>query len=405
MFLRRLTSALCLPLFLCASNPARPALQDPLLNPGFVDFFNNNYDAAIAYFQQQVAAQPKDPDQYNHLAQAILYRELFRNGSLESQLVSGNNPFLRREKVEIKSADKQRFFANLDQAVALSEAQITADPRNAMAFYEEAVAHGLRANYFFLIEKAWTDSLREASLSRKADEHVLELDPNFVDAHLILGVYSYVVGSLPFYMRALGFVGGFRGDREGGMRQLQLVASKGILNKYDAQVLLAVLYRRDHQPRLAIPLLQNLARLFPRNALFRFEQVQMYSDLGDKKSAVDILTEIDRLQRAGAPGYAEVSPNKIRFVAGNLYFWYNDLPLAAQNLQQVTHNAEALDLNTALLGWLRLGQTYDLQGKHTEAVQAYRMAMRTAPESEIASEAKGYSSHPYHRKSKAERSG
>ncbi len=397
-------SLICMALMTWLLQAAAIPLQDPLQNPGFVHFFNNEYEQAIDYFEKQIAADPKNPEQYNHLSQAILYRELFRNGSLESQLVSGNNAFLRRDKMKISLEDKRRFMGCLDRAFALSEAQLSANPQDARALYEEAVTHGLRANYYFLVEKAWTDSLRAASASRKADDKVLEIDPAFIDAHLILGVYSYVVGSLPFYMRALGAVGGFHGDREGGIQQLQLVASKGVLNKYDAQVLLAVLYRREHRARQAIPLLKNLAQQFPRNALFRFEQVQMYSDLGDEKSALEILATIDQLQRSGAPGYAQVPPDKIRFVAGNLYFWYNNLPSALENLQQVTRDASQLDLNTALIGWLRLGQTYDLQGRHTEAIGAYRESIKVAPGSEVASEAKGYISNPYHRRASSQNS-
>ncbi len=391
-------SLLCAALVAHILGAAAIPLQDPLKNPGFVHFFNNEYDEAIDYFEKQVTADPKDPEQYNHLAQAILYRELFRNGSLESQLVSGNNAFLRRDKMKIRPQDKQRFLSCLEKALALSEAQLQLNGRDARALYQEAVAHGLRANYYFLVEKAWTDSLRAASASRKADEQVLELDPTFVDAHLIVGVYSYVVGSLPFYMRALGAVGGFHGDREDGIRQLQSVAFQGVLNKYDAQVLLAVLYRREHRAKQAISLLKSLAQQFPRNALFRFEQVQMYSDLGEEKSALEILATIDGLRRSGAPGYAQIPAYKICFVAGNLYFWYNDLPRALDNLKQVTRDADNLDLNTALIGWLRLGQIYDLQGRHADAIGAYRESMKVAPGSEVASEAKGYISSPYRRR-------
>jgi tetratricopeptide (TPR) repeat protein len=273
-------------------------LQDPALNPGFIHFFNNEYDEALAYFENQVKASPNDPDQYNHVAQTILYRELWRNGALESQLVSGNNTFLQRSKLEITAAHRERFKNCINKAAELSEARIRRNPRDTRAFYALGVAHGLQANYFFLVDKAWMDALREASAARKSEERVLEIDPQFVDARLILGVYQYVVGCLPFYLRAVGFVNGFHGDKEGGIRQLQLVASKGVLNRYDAEVLLAVLYRREHKPRQAIPLLQELSRQFERNYLFRFEQVQMYSDLGDKKSALAVLATIESLRRA-----------------------------------------------------------------------------------------------------------
>jgi tetratricopeptide (TPR) repeat protein len=380
-------------------------LQDPALNPGFIHFFNNEYDEALAYFENQVKASPNDPDQYNHVAQTILYRELWRNGALESQLVSGNNTFLQRSKLEITAAHRERFKNCINKAAELSEARIRRNPRDTRAFYALGVAHGLQANYFFLVDKAWMDALREASAARKSEERVLEIDPQFVDARLILGVYQYVVACLPFYLRAVGFVNGFHGDKEGGIRQLQLVASKGVLNRHDAEVLLAVLYRREHKPRQAIPLLQELSRQFERNYLFRFEQVQMYSDLGDKKSALAVLATIESLRRAGAPGYGDLRAEKVQYVTGNLHFWYGDLDRALENLRQATSHADELDLSTAVMAWLRLGQVYDLQGDHQEAIAAYRASMRIAPGSDVAAEAKGYISNRYKRKPKEEGNG
>ena len=131
------------------------------------------------------------------------------------------------------------------------------------------------------------DSLREATAARHANEQVLEIDPNLVDARLVLGVNQYVVGSLPFYMKLIGFLNGFHGDKEGGIRELEMVAEHGVQDKFDAKVLLAVIYRRERRPEKAIPLLEELAARFPRNYLFLFEQVQMYSDLGDKQSACE----------------------------------------------------------------------------------------------------------------------
>ena len=389
-------------LALATGNPVATGegLQNPIDNPGFIHFFNNEYDEALAYFDNQVKARPNDPDQYNHVAQTILYRELFHDGALESQLVSGNSVFLKRSKLEMTAANKGRFGSCIKRAITLSEARIRNNPQDLVAFYQLGVAHGLQANYFFLIDKAWMDSLREASAARKAQEQALAINPNFIDAHLILGVYQYVVGCLPFYLRAAGFIGGFHGDKESGIRQLRLVASQGILNCYDAKVILAVIYRREHRPQQAIPLLQELARQFDRNYLFRFEQVQMYSDLGDEKSALAVLTTIEGLRRAGAPGYEDLPAEKVQYVTGNLHFWYGNLDRALENLKQATGNIHQLDLSTAVMAWLRLGQVYDLQGKHGEAVAAYRASMRTAPSSDVAEEAKGYIANPYKKKPK-----
>jgi tetratricopeptide (TPR) repeat protein len=389
-----LACALLAILQVCRAQQAPNALNDS----GFVHFYNNEYDEALADFEKARQQNPGDPEVYNHIAQTILYREMFRDGALESQLVSGSNPFLRRPKMEISAQDKARFNTAVDTAMRLSQNTLAKNDRDVHAWYAQAVAHGLRANYLFLVEKAWLESLHEITAARKASERAVEINHNFNDARLILGVNQYIVGCLPFGWRILASLGGFHGDRAGGIRQLELVAQTAVSNRYDAQALLAAIYRRERQPQRALPLLQDLAQRFPRNYLFRFEEVEMYSDLGDKQSALRILTEIEDLRRSAAAGYASLPPTKVQYLKANLLFWYGDLNPALADLKQITQKADTLDLNTAVMAWLRLGQVYDLQGRHKDAVAAYRETMKTAPKSEAALEAKSYISNPYRRK-------
>ncbi len=380
-----------------AASP-EPTFEQVASNPGYVYFYNNEFAEAIAYYEQQVKAHPADANQYNHLAQSVLYREMLRDGALESQLVTGNNPFVRRAKMEIPAEDKRQFADCVNRALKLSETALQKNSRDIAALYPLGVSHALRANYLFLVEKAWLDALREASAARRANERILEIDPNSIDAHLILGLDKYIVAGLPFYLRAVGSMGGFHGDKEGGIRDLELVSQQGIRNRYDARILLAVLYRREHCAEKAIPLLSELAQTFPRNYLFRLEQVQMFSDAGDKNGALRVLAGMEELRRSGVSGYSSLAAEKIRYVRANLLFWYGDLGPALVELKQVTQKADELNLSTAVLAWLRLGQVYDLQGDHREATDAYRQSIKTAPKSEVAAEAKSYISNPYRRK-------
>ena len=391
---------LLLPALKCAAAPAFP-VEDPLKNPGFVHFYNLEYDQALADFEQQARHHPDDPSVYNDIAQTVLFKEMFRDGALESELVTGTNPFLRRPKMRIPAQDKTQFNSSVSRAIALSRARLEKDPNDIGALYAQVVAHGLRANYLFLVEKAWLDALHEATEARKANDKILELRPDFVDAHLASGMSEYIVGCLPLYMRVLGKLRGFKGDKEDGIRQLEWVSKSGTLDRYDADVLLAAIYRREHRPKQAIALLKTLVTTFPRNYLFRFEQVQMYSDLGDKRSALQVLAQIESLRRAGAPGYATLRPERIQYAKGNLLFWYGDLDPALSDLKQVTEKASELDLSTAVMAWLRLGQVYDLKGDRAEAIQAYRETLKAAPHSAPALEAEGYISTPYRRKSPA----
>ena len=370
---------------------------DPLIQKGFDHFYNLEYDEASAAFRQYIAKHPDEPRGYNHLAQAILYREMYRTGALETELVSGNNPFLRRPKMNPSPEDQKEFDDAIRRSMELSQARLKENPRDTQALYTLGVAHGLRANYNFLVRKAWMDALRDATQARKLHNRVTELDPNFTDARLVQGVHEYVVGSLPWHWRTLGFLVGFRGNKQQGIRILQEVAERGEVNKLDAKVLLCAIYRRERKPELAIPLIQGLMAAYPRNYLLYFELAQMYSDAGDKDKALETLARLEHLRNSGAPGFARVPMEKIYFARGNIQFWYRDLDQALENIRKAAARADHLDLNTGVLALMRLGQIYDLKGRRQEAIQAYRRAIAYAPESDAAKESRRYLTTPYRR--------
>lgn len=375
--------------------------QDTPIARGFDHFYNLEYDQALAEFETAQKQDPQAIGPYDHIAQTVLYREMYRNGALETELVSGNNPFLRREKMNPTPAAQKEFTDAIQKAISLADARLQKNPNDTSALYGRGVAYGLRANYNFLVRKAWRDALHDATEARKDCNRVTEIDPTNVDAHLIQGVHDYVVGSLPWTWRMLGFLIGFHGDKGRGLKTIEEVWHKGKLNRVDAEVLLCALYRREDQPSKALPLLEDLQKRFPRNHLVLFEQAQMYSQIGDKTRAIGAIQKIINMKKAGLPGYASVPWEKIYFQLGNIQFWYNDLDPALDNLKKVTASHNEVDLNTGVLAWMRLGQIYDMEHRRNEAIDAYKHAIAFAPEAEAAKESRAYISTPYRRENKS----
>ncbi len=398
--------AIVLVLLLLAASPLPGAPQnqpDERLAASFLAFYNLDYDTAIAGFEAAAAADPGSAELQNHVAQGLLYRELYRNGSLETQLVSGNNSFLRRAKVEPQPDVEKKFFTAIDRSLAISRAKLARNSKDTAAMHASGVAHGLRGNYNFLVRKAWKDALSDATEARKIDARVLELDPSFIDAKMIPGLHDYIVGSLSWTYRTLGFLAGFHGDRARGLKTIEEVYHSGRTNRVDAQILLCVLYRREGHPKLALPLLEDLIRLYPQNYLFRFEQAQMYSLLGERTKAIGVMDELTQLKQSGVPGFDRVPWEKIWFQKGNFLFWFNDLDRSLENLKKVTatpRQVKELDLNTGVLAYMRQGQIYDLKNQHELAVKQYELAINFAPEAEAARESRHYISTPYDRNSK-----
>jgi tetratricopeptide (TPR) repeat protein len=381
-------------LLLRAQDPAEVSAG---LSLGYDHFYNLEYDEAIAAFTAETEQHPEDPNAWNHLAHATLYRAMYRNGALESELVTGSNPFLRRQKVKTSPVEDQQFYDAIDKALELAQSRLGDNQDDPVALDAIGVSYALRANYNFLVRKAWTDALHDATDARKAHKRLTDLQPDNVDARLIPALYDYITGSLPIGYRILGFLAGYHGDRNRGIDALQSVAQDGKSNRLDAEIMLAAIYRRERRAQDAVPLLDDLIQRFPRNFLLRFEIVQMYSDLGNKASALSEIASIRDLRQNSAPGFADLPAEKIDYLEGNLLFWYSDLDPALNDMKKVTAKARDLDLNTGIMSWMRLGQIYDLKGRRVSAVAAYRKAVAMAPLSEVGKESRRYVTQPYKR--------
>src|SRR5215467_1580423 len=118
----------------CRANPTFQ-LEDPLKNPGLLHFYNLEYDQALIEFEEQAKSRPDDPAVQNNVAEAILFQEMLRDGALESELVTGTNPFLRRPKMQIAPADKDRFNASVNRAIRLAGSRLEKNANDIGALY------------------------------------------------------------------------------------------------------------------------------------------------------------------------------------------------------------------------------------------------------------------------------
>lgn len=376
---------------------ALPLAAQDLVGRGFDHFYNLEYDQALADFRQAAAQHPDDPELHNHLAQTLVFREMFRDGALESELVSGNNSFLRRPKLNPTPETEREFLGEVGRAMALSQARLKNNAGDTGAMYALGIAYGLRANYYWVVRKSWRESLSDATAARRQHNRIAELEPGNVDARLVQGLHDYIVGSLPLMYRMVGFLAGIRGDKEKGVQTIQDVARNGRLNRVDAEIFLCALYRRENQPLQAVPLINDLIQRFPRNFLLRLELSQMYSVAGDGTRALAALDELKRLKTSGAPGLDRLSWEKIYYQEGTIQFWYRDLNHALENLKKVAAASGEVDLNTGAYAFLRIGQIYDITQRRAMALEAYRRCVAYAPEAEAAHESRRYLAEPYHR--------
>ena len=374
---------------------ALPLAAQNMVDDGWDHFYNLEYDAAIGDFERAIAQDPNSPDLHNHLAEAVVFQEMYRNGALESEMVSGNNSLLRRAKMNPSAATRTQFLSEVGKSLSLCDARLKTNPTDTVALYAQGIAYGLRSDYFWVVEKSWYDSLRDATSARKAHNRVAELEPNNVDARLVQGLHDYIIGSLPWHYRMMGFLVGFHGDKEKGMRIVQDVAQNGKLDKVDAEIFLCALYRRENHPDQAVPVVEDLIRRFPRNYILRLELSVMYSMAGDKAHGLEAVEEAARLKRSHAPGFDRMPWEKVYYQEGSIQFWYRDEDRALENLKKVAAAIDNVDLNTGAYTYLRIGQIYDMTHHRDEAVAYYKKAIAYEPQADGAAQSRKYLATPY----------
>jgi tetratricopeptide (TPR) repeat protein len=247
----------------------RPA--DPLNQAAVDHFYNLDYDAAVEDFQKIVGRHPNDPFALNHLLSAVLIRELYRMGAINTGDYA-NDSFIGAAHRPADAAQKARIQQLVDQAEKLEDAELERNPDNVDMLFARGVTRAEFAIYTGLIERAWFSALRNAVGARRDHERVLELDPKYTDAKLVVGTHNYVMGSLSFTVKVAVALVGLSGDKQKGIQYLYDAYRANGETSVDAGMVLLVFLRREHRYGEALEIANALGPRFPRNYLLPLEQ-------------------------------------------------------------------------------------------------------------------------------------
>jgi len=257
-----------------APNIAEPSVN-PVIDRGYRQMYDLNFDEAHKTFAQWEREHPADPIGPVSNAAAYLFAEFDRLNILHSEFFVENSMFHRRPKVTPDPVVRQAFDQELDKSAGLSDKILLQTPDDSDALFAKILTLGLRADYEALIEGRDFDALKVIKNSRATAEKLLMLQPNYYDAYLAIGVENYLFSLKPAPVRWILQAGGAQTDRDRGVEDLRLTAEHGrYLNPY-ARLLLAVAALRDKDVPKARDLLSALAREFPHNRLYAQELAQL----------------------------------------------------------------------------------------------------------------------------------
>jgi hypothetical protein len=330
-----------------------------------------DYDRSIQEFEKVLDRRPSDPFAVNHLLSAVLLRELYHMGAMNSGEYA-NDSFIGQAHRPADPKVKEQIQQLVERAEGLEEQELKANPNDVNAIYARGVTRAQFALYTALVERAWFSALRNAVGARRDHERVLELDPHYVDAKLVVGAHNYVMGSLPWSVKAAVALVGLGGTKEKGFEYLREVANSNGENRTDAKVVLSLFLRREYRFDEARVLMHELAVQYPRNYLFPLEEANLLRAGGHLQEAAAAYRKVWQNGRDGKYGnlHYEISA----WGLGELLRSQKDYVGAADAFELVSQfpNPDPEILQKANLA---AGEMYDLLQKRELAMKKYQTVL------------------------------
>ena len=374
-----------------ASPAATSPAHDPLLDAAFDHFYNMDYDRSIQEFEKLSDRHPNDPSGANHLLTTVLMRELYRMGAMNTGEYA-NDSFIGQAHRSADPKVKERIKQLVERAEGLEEQELKADPNNVDALYARGVTRAQFSLYTALVERAWFSALRNAVGARHDHERVLELNPSYVDAKLVVGTHNYVMGSLPWSVKAAVALVGLSGTKEKGLQYLREVADSSGENSVDARVVLSLFLRREHRYDEARALMHDLAARYPRNYLFPLEEANLLRAGGHAQEAAAAYRKVWQNGHEGK--YGNLHYEIAGWGLGELLRSQKDYSGAAAAYELVSQAPDP-DLETLQKANLAAGEMYDVLQQRDLAMKKYQTVLAENASTPPAEKARAYIKEAY----------
>jgi tetratricopeptide (TPR) repeat protein len=365
--------------------------HDPQVDAAFDHFYNMEFDQATRDFERILARHPTDPFAVNHLLTSVLERQLYDTGAMNTGEYA-NDSFIGQTHRTGDPKVNQRIRQLVVQAEDLEEEELKENPNDVDALYARGVTRADFALYTALIERAWFSALRNGVGARRDHERVLELDPNYVDAKLVVGTHNYVVGSLTWEVKVAVALVGLSGTKEKGLQYLRELGQSNGENAVDAKVVLSLFLRREHEYDEARGIMEELETRFPKNYLFSLEVANLLRAAGRWDEAAAGYRKVWQNGRDGK--YGTLHYELAAWGLGELLRSRKDYAGAAA-AYELTNEVANPDPETLQKANLAAGKMYDLLLKRDMAVRKYQAVVAENGGTPLAEEARRFMREAY----------
>jgi hypothetical protein len=365
-----------------------PLNNDPLVREAFDHFYQLDYAGAVNRFERFHAMHPGDPQPTVLLLEAVLFQELYRQDLLDTTFYANDGFLTGRHATQEDPKARDRILGLADEAIREADWRLGKNPNEVDALYARGWARALKCTYVAMVERGYMAGFKLARAAKDDDVRVLQLDPDYVDAKLVVGVYEYVVGALPLPFKLLIGFAGITGSKSKGLAMLTDDGNRGLVTSVEARTTITLFLRREARYKEAIQVIRTLKNQYPRDYLFSLEEANLRKDAGEGMGAADAYREI--LAEDAKPGYFFSPRTELTYFGlGDVLRGQRHFGEGAQAYEQAA-GTPGVSPELKIRSLLAAGQCRDLNAERRQAIKDYEAAVAAGPNTSRADTARKY---------------
>jgi len=236
--------------------------------------YNEEFDQAKKLSQEQIKLNPNSTKYYYYLINTKIMEYYQKVAELDPEKRDAGRKILNKEIIDYCESIIDKFDSD----------KLNTEDK----FYYGTIYAYLGRVYG--IDGSWWSAFKSGKKSKNIMEEVLEADPQFYDAYLILGMLNYYADRLSGVTGFVAGILGFSGDREKGLYQLRTAYDKGKLTfGQSALTLIEVYASLEGNEYASLNYFENFLNHFPQNKRTLNTYCQILMNIGDLKKAETII--------------------------------------------------------------------------------------------------------------------
>ena len=249
--------------------------------------YDGDPDGAIVIAQKLQLSQPDHPLGFILEAEADWWKTFCASSEIKYGMVDA----WRRAK----KPEDEAYLALADKVIELAQAQIAKSETAEMHLYA-GTGYALKARLFGL--RGEHRAVARAGVSARTEFlRALELDPDMADATAGIGLYNYYVDSFSSIVKMLSFFMGIPGgNKQEGIRQMQIGIDGGVLLSVDTRFYLAKNLRKyDQRYEQAVTVGAPLVERYPNNPIYLLLLGNLNAELSRNEKAAEYFHAVLKL--------------------------------------------------------------------------------------------------------------